>query len=152
MSIRQPFEYSPTPGPDYIRLLYLHPIAENPAELRGTLKFHKLNEPMVYEAISYAWGEFPKFNQVIVLDGKILKITDNLYSALMAFSRPYGVRVLWADAICINQTDTTEKSQQVALMAEIYSKANLVQVWLTLHSEAAADAMKYLKDLSSRAD
>ncbi|KAK7183183.1 heterokaryon incompatibility [Paraphaeosphaeria sporulosa] len=107
---------------------------------------------MVYEAISYAWGEFPKFNQVIVLDGKILKITDNLYSALMAFSRPYGVRVLWADAICINQTDTTEKSQQVALMAEIYSKANLVQVWLTLHSEAAADAMKYLKDLSSRAD
>ncbi|KAF2450113.1 hypothetical protein P171DRAFT_350795, partial [Karstenula rhodostoma CBS 690.94] len=130
MSSHQPFEYYPIPGPGYIRLLHLHPDSDNPAELRGCLKFHKLSEPSMYEAISYAWGEFPKFNQVIVLDGKVLKITDNLYAALMAFCRPDRVRVLWADAICINQADTTEKAQQVALMAEIYSKARSVQVWL----------------------
>lgn len=152
MSSHQPFEYSPTPGPGYIRLLHLHPISANPAELRGCLKFHKLSDPLGYEAISYAWGEFPEFNQVIVLDGKVLKITDNLYAALMALYRPDRVRVLWADAICINQADTTEKAQQVALMAEIYSRAKLVQVWLTMSSEAAVDAMKYLRDLSSKAD
>ncbi|KAL1600813.1 hypothetical protein SLS60_007201 [Paraconiothyrium brasiliense] len=136
----------------YIRLLHLKPVTTDPSELRGSLVLHRLNEHCVYEAISYAWGEFSSFNQVILINGKVLRITDNLYAALMAYCGSHRVRVLWADAICINQADAAEKAQQVALMAEIYSMAKLVQVWLTLPSEWTTVAMKYLKDLSARAD
>ena len=38
--------------------------------------------------------------------------------------------LLWIDAICINQADTEEKSYQVAMMDQIYNKANSVIVWL----------------------
>ncbi|KAJ4361053.1 uncharacterized protein N0V89_001622 [Didymosphaeria variabile] len=152
MSKYQPFQYRPIPGQGYIRLLHLKPVCAHPGELRGSLVLHRLNEHCVYEAISYAWGEFSSFNQVILLNGKVLKITDNLYAALMAYCRSHRDRVLWADAICINQADTAEKAQQVALMAEIYSMAKLVQVWLTLPSEWTMDAMKYIKDLSAKAD
>lgn len=38
--------------------------------------------------------------------------------------------MIWADAICINQDDNDEKSRQVRLMAQIYSKATYALVWL----------------------
>jgi hypothetical protein len=37
---------------------------------------------------------------------------------------------IWADAICINQIDASEKTEQVRLMADIYERAELVLVWL----------------------
>ncbi|KAH7396120.1 heterokaryon incompatibility protein-domain-containing protein, partial [Pyrenochaeta sp. MPI-SDFR-AT-0127] len=39
-------------------------------------------------------------------------------------------RVLWVDAICINQTDNDERSKQVAIMGEIYNRAIKVFAWL----------------------
>ncbi|KAL2073742.1 hypothetical protein VTL71DRAFT_11068 [Oculimacula yallundae] len=41
-----------------------------------------------------------------------------------------GRMPLWIDAICIDQADLEEKSTQVLLMGEIYSKAAAVIVWL----------------------
>lgn len=38
--------------------------------------------------------------------------------------------VIWADAICINQEDGVERSQQIVMMGEIYSQAKTVLVWL----------------------
>jgi hypothetical protein len=37
---------------------------------------------------------------------------------------------IWADAICINQNDTEEKSSQVTMMDRIYSAATYVAAWL----------------------
>ncbi|KAH7175267.1 heterokaryon incompatibility protein-domain-containing protein [Dactylonectria macrodidyma] len=37
---------------------------------------------------------------------------------------------LWIDAICVNQSDTEERTAQVALMSHIYSNAKSVVVWL----------------------
>ena len=39
-------------------------------------------------------------------------------------------RIIWADAICINQGDTEERNIQVQSMAKIYAKASRVIVWL----------------------
>jgi hypothetical protein len=39
-------------------------------------------------------------------------------------------RVLWIDAICINQQDDEEKAHQVQMMRQIYSLAKDVVVWL----------------------
>ena len=40
------------------------------------------------------------------------------------------IRVLWVDALCINQDDTKEKEVQVSLMSDIYSKTNRGLLWL----------------------
>ncbi|KAM6513796.1 hypothetical protein FALCPG4_015009 [Fusarium falciforme] len=37
---------------------------------------------------------------------------------------------LWIDALCINQNDERERSQQVSMMDEIYSRASRVLIWL----------------------
>ncbi|RYP91670.1 hypothetical protein DL770_002195 [Monosporascus sp. CRB-9-2] len=146
------FEYPQLPGPDYIRLLHLEPPSDKPWELRGSLKVHKLDAQCEYEAISYAWGDYPEFNQTLFLEDQVLKITGNLYAALMAYSYHDRIRVLWADAVCINQADTVEKTQQVAIMADIYSKAKTVQIWLTPASGGATDAMNFMANLSSKAE
>jgi len=39
-------------------------------------------------------------------------------------------RILWVDAICINQSDLVEKSHQVSFMGEIYSKTTQCLIWL----------------------
>jgi hypothetical protein len=37
---------------------------------------------------------------------------------------------MWIDAISINQDDIPEKNNQVALMSEIFHKAERVLIWL----------------------
>ncbi|KAK0713942.1 heterokaryon incompatibility protein-domain-containing protein [Lasiosphaeria miniovina] len=53
---------------------------------------------------------------------------------------------IWADAICINQSDLAEKSSQVALMSSIYSSAARVVGWL---GEAAGES-NYAIELIAR--
>lgn len=39
-------------------------------------------------------------------------------------------RTLWIDALCINQKDNHEKSQQVRMMYQLYKQASRVVIWL----------------------
>ena len=84
-----------------------------------------------YEAISYCW-EGQKPTQILLCEGQALLVTKNCVSALKRF-RPTAkdeTRLLWIDAICIDQTATRERSHQVELMGEIYNKADHVLAWL----------------------
>lgn len=45
---------------------------------------------------------------------------------------------MWADAICINQADLSERSQQVSLMSTIYAKAERVLAWIGLDEKGDA--------------
>lgn len=56
--------------------------------------------------------------------------TKNLYAALRRFRADGQGQALWIDALCINQGDTSEKADQVAMMGQIYSGAEQVFVWL----------------------
>lgn len=84
-----------------------------------------------YEAISYVWGN-PEKNRRIQCDGKSMNITDSLWDALLGlrYKSAGKERVLWADAVCINQTCDRDKSQQVALMGMVYSHAVRTLIWL----------------------
>jgi hypothetical protein len=57
-------------------------------------------------------------------------VTKNLYLALLRLRHPETERTLWVDALCINQVDLDEKRHQIALMADIYTKASTVIMWL----------------------
>lgn len=59
-----------------------------------------------------------------------MHVTKNLADALRAFRHKSLVKILWADALCINQEDTREREQQVKLMGLVYWKACCVRVWL----------------------
>jgi hypothetical protein len=93
-----------------------------------------------YTALSYCWGNSSPSEEFIRLKGykgapiQKVPITWNLNSALWALwgsagDKADGLRV-WVDAICINQGDTYERSQQVQIMRQIYSKAESVFAWV----------------------
>lgn len=104
------------------------------ASLGGSgIPFEKSNpSPPPYEALSYVWGARTREGCLSLREyGRCaLPITDNLAAALRRLRYKDYRRVLWVDALCINQKGNVEKSQQVILMAEIYSRAARVLVWL----------------------
>jgi Heterokaryon incompatibility protein (HET) len=83
----------------------------------------------IYEALSYVWGD-EKDQEDIQLNDHPFKVTKNLWMVLRRLRDSAVSRVLWIDAICINQSDKNEKSHQVAMMGEIYSSCQKAIIWL----------------------
>ena len=112
-----------------IRLVELHPgKMEDP--LRCSIRTTSLTENPDYEAISYCWGPDHEVDKVVCNDETYLPLNQSLSSALRHFRPDQKPRLLWADAICINQSDADEKSRQVNMMREIYRRAYRVLIWL----------------------
>jgi len=82
-----------------------------------------------YEALSYYWGN-PKTTIPILVDECWCDVTNNLANALRRIRSQTTERTLWIDAICINQADSKEKTHQVGMMGDIYSKTSCCLVWL----------------------
>jgi hypothetical protein len=70
----------------------------------------------------------------ILVNGASVAVTVNLESALRYLRHSDLPRVLWIDAICINQHDLGEKRHQVSIMQSIYTYAEQVVVWLGLET------------------
>lgn len=121
------YRHKRLPGDKWIRLLVLKPGS-------GKLECSLVRRPvrtsfLKYEALSYAWG--PQENlQRLDCDGRALWIGPSLAAALHALRHDDKQRVLWIDAVCINQEDLEERSRQVAMMGKIYSRAREVLVWV----------------------
>lgn len=64
-------------------------------------------EGIPYEALPYAWGDSHE-RSISLNDCKAL-IKENLYLALHALRWPAEDRLLWIDAICIDQANHKEK-------------------------------------------
>lgn len=109
-------------------------------------------ELTAYEALSYAWGDpTPRF--VVQCNGQTLPVAHNLFLALQHLRHPTAHRLLWIDAICINQNDLDERSTQIQHMLNIYHGATRILIWLGEESETsplAIDAMKALDQPSER--
>jgi hypothetical protein len=120
--------YDPLLEADSIRLLELLPGKENdPIEIQ--LHVRNLGAIPEYEAISYVWGD-ENLGVSITCDGSDQRIGRNLADALVNFRDLKDIRWLWADAICINQSDVKERSHQVQIMGRVYGQAKRVLVWL----------------------
>jgi hypothetical protein len=102
-----------------------------------------------YEALSYQWGpETPK--HPIQINNQPQEISGNLYSALQRLRLIDTERVLWIDAICIDQGNPIEKGNQVQLMAAIYQRAQRTLVWLGEASHDSHVAMDTLTKLGGK--
>jgi len=132
--------------PDSIRLLRLLPNEDQKAPIQCELFHYSLQESdkrtHPYDALSYVWGSSNEPQSIFIHERNStnrhdLPITKNLYEALLRLRNRVIERIIWIDAICINQKDEREKEQQIQFMAKIYGQANRVVVWL---GEAADDS------------
>src|SRR6266576_2594252 len=81
-----------------------------------------------YEALSYTWGG-TETSKCIKINGRRLGVTENLYCALWHLRSQDIDRILWVDAVCINQDDLNERSVQVQRMRNIYASARTILAW-----------------------
>ncbi|KAJ2893344.1 Heterokaryon incompatibility protein 6 like [Zalerion maritima] len=132
------YEYGSLEGDSTIRLLEMSP-ATTDSKLFGKLIHAQFdNEVTRYNCLSYAWGD-PNFTEKIWLGAnQFIPITNSLHLTLTnigsttdwsftAVEDPKDAKIpIWVDAICINQEDIDEQSQQVRMMYSIYARAQFV--------------------------
>ena len=149
------FPYPELPTTDGLRLLTLEPANKFFDDLEGTLESISFSSKPRYIALSYTWDDpytsdtedrIPNWREhsVIRLNGHGLQIGLNAAKALRFLRSTKAPVPLWIDAICIDQNSITERNQQVALMAFIYSRAAAVISWLGMPS---IDPNKTLPDI-----
>lgn len=114
-----------------------------------TIQQGRLSSP--YEALSYAWGDPTARRRIRLRDVEageseqracsFLDITTNLYAALERLRDTAFPRLLWVDAVCIDQENVLERAVQVRSMATIYIHASRVLVWLGEEAENSTLAL-----------
>jgi len=111
-----------------------------------------------YEALSYVWGSPMQRLETVHVEandrsanciqtGRTLQIRLNLWQALQHLRFQSRPRVLWVDALCINQDDIQERNKQVKRMSDIYKASKTVLVWLgpeENNSKLALATLSYL--------
>lgn len=87
---------------------------------------------MQYVALSYVWGgvSSPKRNRPFEFPHGVSTTIEHA----MFVADKIGIQYLWADAVCINQHDPKEKSEQLPLMDYIYEQAFATIVALGAHA------------------
>ncbi|KAI4606049.1 hypothetical protein J4E83_010316 [Alternaria metachromatica] len=114
--------YEPIPAGEFIRVLKLQP-GDTDQDIKCSLEIVNIEQSKgSYEAISYVWGD-PNNTVNVQCNGQRVPITVSLADALRTFRHASEPRVLWADALCINQEDKSEKGHQVKRMGEVYANA-----------------------------
>jgi hypothetical protein len=121
-------EYKPLEDGE-VRLMTLH-AGQRHDPIVFDLATVKLSYRPEYEALSYVWGDKDGTERVFLSSGKHLLATRNLVDALRRLRHVGESRVLWVDALCINQRDLEERAAQVTQMGKIYSWASKVLIWL----------------------
>jgi hypothetical protein len=160
------YRYDPLPSDKKrIRLLRLLPgVLENPQVMcamfeaefkRGQKLPQKLGLDgelcdVEYEALSWRWGDEDNSHFTIMIytdDGKMYKkrVSETLGLALK-YLRLSNDRVLWIDAISIDQSNKVERSYQVSMMSLVYTRASQVCVWLGEDDATSRKAFKFIRD------
>ncbi|KAL1870710.1 hypothetical protein Daus18300_005030 [Diaporthe australafricana] len=105
----------------------------------------------------------------IVVDSQSLAVTPNLLSALqMLASRSFSAsassprqhtppllrglssrpQYFWIDAICVDQSNVSERNAQVAIMADVFRAAQGITIWLGPEDQFTADALDAVQAIS----
>ena len=79
-----------------------------------------------------------------------MPVTENLWLALRRFGtvQRLSLRTFWIDALCINQTDVSERNSQVQRMADIFANGKCTLVWLGEATENFQIVKKFIVHLA----
>ena len=97
-----------------------------------------------FAALSYTWDN-PNPASEILIGGIKRDASPNLASALQHLRSKNELASLWADAVCINQADASEKTMQLLIMEDIYREAERFIVWLGKESDNSNLAMETIQ-------
>jgi hypothetical protein len=172
------YTYEPlSRGYDELRLVKLQPRCSS-SHIEIEITHVPSSAAPAYEALSYVWGSPERTHNVTVktfsdflyehvartapvgkqqellqrIRPRHLPISRNLSVALEHLRLPAEPRLLWIDAICINQDDIPERSEQVNKMGSIYTKARRVVLWLGEEADDSTSALATLKALGEGID
>jgi hypothetical protein len=129
-----------------IRLLTL--LRGRHSRIQCRLDTHSQNLAPAFDAISYCWGE-STVTTPIICNGKTLLIRLNLCHALKHIMNGTAkpIRPIWADAVCLNQSDNVEKAQQVPRMGNIYRLATRTLIWLGPAEHESDRALNFMRNM-----
>jgi len=160
------FQYRSLPL-NHIRIVVLHRGRSSDALELDIYQHDLYDNRLQYKALSYEWGRGPAMFPIILRDytvdvrsditnardrlrflvirrlGTKAYIMGNLADALRHLRQASHDTTLWVDNLCINQRDDDEKEKQVARMAEIYDRAQHVNVWLGNATEGSDRGMDF---------
>jgi hypothetical protein len=122
------FEYNPLCSQTSIRLLSVHAQRQNEL-IRIELWEQAQADPVPYRCLSYTWGDMSA-TSTIQVNGHLMDVGSNLYAFLVCAAQRFSHETLWIDAICIDQSNDTEKGHQVQRMGDVFKNATEVLVWL----------------------
>lgn len=120
---------------DEFRLLCLSATEDANSPVHVTLEVVQQHDCPEYETVSYTWGgedgdSTPSRPIFVGPYWDILLQSKNCWDMLRYLQPRRGIRMVWVDAICINQNDMEERAQQVAKMGTIYRDSSRVFVYL----------------------
>jgi len=98
--------------------------------LRCHLEDHNLSDRTAYEAMSYCWGTQ---DADCAISGGMLagvRVSEHLLQALMRLRLPSSDRLVWIDALCVNQHNNQERTHQLNLIPRIYENAVRTIIWI----------------------
>jgi hypothetical protein len=131
-------------------LLRLLPHKDKTANIQCELLEYSLQNSCgthLYEALSYVWGN-PDEKLPIFIHEHSFDVTINLRAALSRLRNHSFERILWVDAICINQANQDEKEHQIQFMSKIYGQANRVIVWLGEAEDDSDQALEAIRTVA----
>jgi hypothetical protein len=140
-----------------IRLVHINPSTGPEGIIHCNLVTVNLEDSPQFEALSYEWG--PALPNVqIMMNGRSISVRENLWWALRHLQLDGRSRVIWIDALCINQQNMAERNHQVAQMGQIYRAATRCVAWIgrerIVHESSQVDycepAMEFIKKCQSR--
>lgn len=137
-----------------IRVATLLPRASLDALIRITLQTISLRVETHFDALSWAWGDANDV-QSLLLNGEIWWAPQNLVTALEHLQPECTPRILWIDALCINQSKTpaglAERAHQIGLMRHVYTRADHVLVWMGIEREHTEGVLSLLSNVADAA-
>lgn len=132
--------------PTAIRIFHLEPAKTEGARIVGRL-VHGSYASSRYTAVSYVWGDpTPKYQ--ITINGQSFLVASNVFQVLKWLRKSNKIFALWVDALCINQSDITERNVQVQGMAKVYGSAFEVIACLGYKTPDFDLGYSFLKKLS----
>ncbi|RDW56485.1 hypothetical protein BP5796_13126 [Coleophoma crateriformis] len=122
-------DYAESTGLGYYALSYMWadlPFPLHDTNLRVVLKLAEAGGLGMKDLLK---NTIPLKQKKIILNGRKVSVGENLYQALGALREIPEVRNgtrIWVDSLCIDQSNITERSNEVKRMDQIYSKADRV--------------------------
>ncbi|KAF4959518.1 hypothetical protein FGADI_1585 [Fusarium gaditjirri] len=147
--LAQPYPGPPLPSPLHIRLVHLQPGTDG--SVYCELMSVSIDSAPGYEALSYTWGD-PSSTETITMatqgseTAQQFSVTSNCFSALKRLRYNDRPRVLWIDALTIDQSSVDERNHQVSLMSRIYSQAAGVVVYLGESADNSDLAIEFIME------